>query len=70
MPSLFVGNNRQHILVCAKIISSWEKNIGSTAKAHVTLGTLHSGVVSAALLAGVSLVSILQAGDWASFYSS
>ena len=29
------------------------------------LGTLHDAVVSSAFVAGVFLVSILQAGDWA-----
>ena len=41
------------------------------AKAHMSLGSLWGVAASAALAAGVSLVTILQAGDWAqSFYTS
>ena len=35
------------------------------AKIHISVGTLSGGVASAALMAGVFLVSILQAGDLA-----
>ena len=35
------------------------------AKGHMSPGTLHGAVVSAAFVAGVSLLSILKAGDWA-----
>ena len=38
--SLFLGNNRQHMPVCAKIMSSWVRNIECIAKAHMSLGTL------------------------------
>ena len=34
------------------------------AKAHMSLGSLQGIAASAALTTGVSLVSILQAGDW------
>ena len=33
--SLFLGNNRQHRLVCAKTISSWVRKVLFVAKAHV-----------------------------------
>ena len=36
----------------------------------MSLGTLHDDTVSAALAAGVSLVSILQVGDWARVYTA
>ena len=63
--SLFLGNNRQHLPVCAKTISSWVRKVFCVAKAHMSLGSLWKVAASAALVAGVSLVTILQAGDWA-----
>ena len=65
--SLFLDNNRQHWPVCAKTISSWVSSM-------CWYGTYVSGLswgvaASAALAAGVSLVTILQVGDW-SFYTS
>ena len=33
--SLFIGNHRQHMSLCAKMISSWVRKIISIAKAHV-----------------------------------
>ena len=63
--SLFVGNNRQHQPVCAKTMSSWVRKVPCVAKAHMSLGSLQEVAASAALAAGVSLVTILQAGDWA-----
>ena len=63
--SLFLGNNRQHWHVCAKIISSWVRKVLCVAKAHMSPGSLWGVAASAALAAGVFLVSILQAGDWA-----
>ena len=65
MTSPFLSNNRQHQPVCAKTISSWVRNILCVAKAHMSLGSLWGVAASAALVAGVSLVTILQAGDWA-----
>ena len=62
---LFFGNNRQHQPVCAKTISSWVRKVLCVAKAHMSLGSLWGVAASAALAAGVSLVTILQAGDWA-----
>ena len=62
---LFLGNNRQHRHVCAKTISSWVRKVLCVAKAHICPGFFQGAAASAALVAGVSLVSILQAGDWA-----
>ena len=64
MTSLFLGNNRQHQPVCAKTISSWVWKVFSVAEAHMSLGSLQGVAASAALAAGVSLVTILQVGDW------
>ena len=58
----FLGNNRQHRLVCAKTISSWVRKVLCVAKAHMSPGSLQG---AAALAAGISLVSILQAAEWA-----
>ena len=63
--SLFLGNNRQHMPVCAKTISSWVRKVLCVAKAHMSPGSLQGVAASAALAACFSLVSILQAGDWA-----
>ena len=63
MTSLFLGNNRQHRPVCAKTISSWVWKVLSDAKAHMSPGSFQGGAASAGLVAGVSLVTILQAGD-------
>ena len=51
--------------ICAKTISYWARKGVSIAKAHLVLGTLQTPAVSVSLAAGVSVVSILQAGDWA-----
>ena len=59
-----LGNNRQHRPVCAKTISSWVQKVLSVAKAHMSLGSLWGVATSATLAADVSLVTILQAGDW------
>ena len=66
----FLGNNRQHRLVCVKTISSWVRKVLYVAKATYVSGFSLGASASVALAAGVSLVSILQAGDWASFYTS
>ena len=63
MTSPFLGNNRQHWPVCAKTISSGVRKVPSVAKAHMSLGSVWGVAASAALAAGVSLVTILQAGD-------
>ena len=62
--SPFLGNNRQHRPVCAKTISSWVWKVLSVTKAHMSLGYLWRAAASTAFTVGVSLVSILQAGDW------
>ena len=62
--SLFLGNNRQHWPVCPKTISFWVRKVFYVAKAHMSLGSLWGVGASTALAAGVSLVTILQAGDW------
>ena len=62
--SLFLGNNRQYCPGCAKTISSWVRKVLGVAKAHMSLGSLQRVAASAALAAGVSLVTILQVGDW------
>ena len=64
MTSLFLGNNRQHQPVCAKTFPSWVRKVLGVAKAHMSLGSLWGVAASAALAAGVSLATILQAGDW------
>ena len=64
--SLVLGNNRQDRPVCVKTIYSWVRKVLCVAKAHMSLGSFWRVAASAALAAGVSLVSILQAGDWAS----
>ena len=61
--SLFLGNNRQHRPVCAKTISSWVRTVLCVARAHMSLGTLWGAAASAALVAGVSLISVMHAGD-------
>ena len=61
--SLFLGNNRQHWPVCAKPIS-WVRKVLSVANTHMSLGSLWGVAAPAALAAGVSLVTTLQAGDW------
>ena len=50
--------------VCAKTISSWVRKVLCVAKAPVSRFSLEAAA-SAALVAGVSLVSILQAGHQA-----
>ena len=60
----FLGSNRQHRPVCTETIS-WVRKVLCVAKAHMSPGSVWGVVASAALVAGVSLVSILQRGDWA-----
>ena len=65
MCTLFVfGNNRQCRPICAKINSSWVRRVSGIAKAHFSLGTVWGVAVSAAFVAGVFLVSILQVSNW------
>ena len=53
------------MLVCPKTISSWVRKVLCVAKLHMSPGSLHGAAASAAIVAGVSLVSTLQVGDWA-----
>ena len=48
--------------VCAKTTSSWVRKVLCVAKPHMSPGSLWGAT---AIVAGISLVSILQAGDWA-----
>ena len=48
---------------CAKTISSLVRKFLCVDKTYMSLGSLWGAAASAALPAGVSLVSILQAGD-------
>ena len=63
--ALFLGNNRQHMPTCAKIISSWVRKVLDVRKEHMFISTLSGTAVPPAFAAGVSLVSIQQSGDWA-----
>ena len=38
--SLFLVNNRQHMPVCAKMISSWVRRVLCIVKAHMSLGAV------------------------------
>ena len=64
MPSLLLNKNREHMPGYTSMISSWVRKVLSIAKPFMPFGTLQGAVVSAALAAGVSQVSILQKGDW------
>ena len=55
--------------VCAKTISLWLQKDLSMAERHMSLGTHWGTVETIALVAGVSLVSILQEGDMARVFS-
>ena len=50
--------------MCAKMMSYWVRKVLSIAKAHMSVGTFLGAVASAALEAGIFMMSILQAGDW------
>ena len=54
------------MLVFTKTVSSWVRKVLSPTKAYMSPGTLEGAVVLAVIAAGISLVFILQAGDWAS----
>ena len=64
-----LGNNRQLMSVCAKMISSWPRKVLGIAKAQISLGTLQSIVVLATFAGSVCLVSILEVGDSARVYT-
>ena len=59
--SLFLGNNRQHMPVCAKVIYSWERNF-YVLQRHIGLRVL-SKVLQCWWLLWLGF--ILQSGDWA-----
>ena len=63
--SLYLSNCRQHVPVCAKMISIMVRKVFHIAKVHMSLSTIQHSVASPSLVATISLVSILQAGDWA-----
>ena len=63
MTPLFLHNNWQHWPVCAQTISSWVRKVLCVAKAHMSLGSLWAVAASAALAAGVSLVTIQEVDD-------
>ena len=52
----FLGNNRQHLIQCAKMISSCIRKVQSVVKTHIFLGTLWDAVASAALACGLPYV--------------
>ena len=43
--SALLGNNREHMLVCAEMISSLVRKVSSIAKAHMSLGILWGAAV-------------------------
>ena len=53
-----LGNNMQHMPVCANMISCWRRKVWSMAKTDMSLGTLQGAAASTALKFGVSLVPI------------
>ena len=65
MTLLFLGNNRQCMPLCANKISSWVRKVFSMAMTCMSLGTMQGASASAALVAGVPMVSTLPAGDQA-----
>ena len=67
--SLLLSNNREHMPICAKTISSWVRKVWVLHR-QMSPSTPQGAILSVALVAGVSLVSILQAGGWVSFYPS
>ena len=46
MSFLFIGNNRQHMPVCAKMISSTIRKVKSVAEAHMSLCNLQCATVT------------------------
>ena len=50
--------------VCSKMISSWTGTVLSIVKGHVSPAIIQGAVLVVVFVAGVSLVSMLQAGDW------
>ena len=54
---MVLGYSLQHMSLFVKMISSWLRNFLHIAKAHLSLCTVQSDVVSAAVAVGVSVVS-------------
>ena len=50
--------------IYAKKISSKVRKVLGVAKVYMSPGSLQGAVVSLAFMAGISVVSTLQAGDW------
>ena len=57
--SLFIGYNRHHMPVCAKMISFGVMKFLCISIGHISLGAVQSFAASGALVAGVFMVSIL-----------
>ena len=66
----FLGNNKQHVPTCTNMISAWVNKVLGVVQAHIAPSTLQGVAVLADFVAGISLMSILQADDWASLYSN
>ena len=64
MSFLFLGNSRQHNPVFVKMISSWVRAVLTIPKVHMFLCTFQGAMASSTLVAGASVMSILQAGNW------
>ena len=65
MYTSFLGNNSQYMPICAKTICSWVRKVLDIASIHVSPGNLWCAAEPAGFVTGISLVSILQVGDWA-----
>ena len=61
---LFIDNNRQCIPLYTKTVF-WDRKLLCIAEANMSPDTINSAAPCAALVDGVSLVSILQACNWA-----
>ena len=51
--------------VCVKTIAFWFRKVLSITKAHMSPGTLHGAVLSAAFVTSILLVPSLQGSHWA-----
>ena len=56
---LFLSNTSQHMLACAKIISSWVRVAVSIAMAHTSMGTVQDAASCVTLAAVICLLSIM-----------
>ena len=48
---MFLGNNRQHMPLCACMISSWERKVSSMAMIHMSLDTIWGAAACAVFVA-------------------